>query len=82
MRVEAALVEQSIGDVKAGGIRGEAQTWGQLFSKKYRPRTLIGVLMMVFQRRYRRVIPLRFAQLLMFEQNGVASMRYCTMDQR
>ncbi|CAL1711576.1 unnamed protein product [Somion occarium] len=49
MRVEAALVEQSIGDVKAGGIRGEAQTWGQLFSKKYRPRTLIGVLMMVFQ---------------------------------
>ncbi|KAJ7689195.1 general substrate transporter [Mycena rosella] len=46
MRVEATLITQA--DVaKAGG--GELAAWGRLLGKKYRARTMVGVLMMVFQ---------------------------------
>ncbi|KAJ7175065.1 MFS monosaccharide transporter [Mycena crocata] len=46
MRVEATLIAQA--DVaKRGG--GELAAWGRLLTKKYRARTMIGVLMMVFQ---------------------------------
>ncbi|KAJ7093865.1 MFS monosaccharide transporter [Mycena belliarum] len=46
MRVEATLITQA--DVaKPGG--GELAAWGRLLGKKYRDRTLVGVLMMVFQ---------------------------------
>ncbi|KAJ7496412.1 MFS monosaccharide transporter [Mycena latifolia] len=46
MRVEATLITQA--DVaKQGG--GELAAWGRLLGKKYRDRTMVGVLMMVFQ---------------------------------
>ncbi|KAJ7454529.1 general substrate transporter [Mycena galericulata] len=46
MRVEAALIAQSNGAKNAGG---ELAAWGRLLTKKYRARTMVGVLMMVFQ---------------------------------
>ena len=53
MQVEAQLVTQTIGrddDVKAGTLHAEARTWARLFGRKYRRRTLIGIMMMFFQR--------------------------------
>ncbi|KAJ7719987.1 MFS monosaccharide transporter [Mycena maculata] len=46
MRVEATLITQPDG-VKSGA--GELAAWGHLLTKKYRARTMVGVLMMVFQ---------------------------------
>ena len=53
MRVEVALEQKTMGNVKSGGIYAEAKAWSNLFSKRYRKRTMIGVLMMFFQRMYR-----------------------------
>ncbi|KAF7288752.1 MFS domain-containing protein [Mycena indigotica] len=51
MCVEAALISQSNSDSPKPGAQNEFSAWRQLFSKKYRPRTLVGVLMMFFQRK-------------------------------
>ncbi|KAJ7072993.1 general substrate transporter [Mycena amicta] len=45
MRVEAALITDS----SKPGSQSEFSAWRRLFTKKYRARTLVGVLMMVFQ---------------------------------
>lgn len=53
MRAEVLLVEQTFGVTsKEGGIRAEVHAWGYLFRKKYLNRTLIGIMMMFFQREY------------------------------
>ncbi|KAH9935235.1 general substrate transporter [Epithele typhae] len=49
MQVEAALIEQSAGSVKTSSIERELLAWRRLFGPKLLRRTLIGVLMMVFQ---------------------------------
>jgi len=50
MRTEATLIERSIGNPnKDGSLRAEALAWARLFSRKFRKRTMIGVLMMFFQ---------------------------------
>ncbi|KAJ7237558.1 MFS monosaccharide transporter [Mycena haematopus] len=48
MRVEATLISQPDGTSPKHGL-GEFAVWGRLFTKKYRARTMIGVLIMVFQ---------------------------------
>ena len=48
MRTEATLIEQTIG---SPGKDGSLQAWGKLFNKKLINRTMIGVLMMFFQRK-------------------------------
>ncbi len=51
MRTESIMIEQTIGaSAKEVGLRAEARAWARLFSKKYMNRTLIGVMMMFFQR--------------------------------
>ena len=56
MRVETELIHRSLrtesdsDDNKKSGIKAEWKTWKTLFSKKYRDRTMIGLLVMVFQR--------------------------------
>ena len=55
MQVEAALIQQNtythgLRSHKAGTLQTELRAWRRLFSPKLRPRTLIGVFMMVFQR--------------------------------
>ncbi|KAJ7146886.1 MFS monosaccharide transporter [Mycena epipterygia] len=47
MRVEATLITQADGTKHDGG--SELAAWGRLLGKKYRDRTMVGVLMMVFQ---------------------------------
>ena len=42
--------ESETDDNKKSGIKAEWKTWKTLFSKKYRDRTMIGLLVMVFQR--------------------------------
>lgn len=61
MRVEATLITRPDG-VKNGG--GELAAWGRLLTKKYRARTMVGVLMMVFQR------PLPLIYLMDFLTHG------------
>jgi hypothetical protein len=66
MKVEAALVQRLDllrnavdGDTGSTGgsngkpptVRSEWETWSRLFSRSYRERTLIGVMIMVFQRK-------------------------------
>ncbi|KAJ7915801.1 general substrate transporter, partial [Mycena leptocephala] len=48
MRVEATLITDVDGTDFKHGV-GELTAWGRLLTKKYRSRTMIGVLMMVFQ---------------------------------
>ena len=52
MQVEAALVQQSTGATPKSSLHAEAHAWAGLFSKKYMDRTLIGILMMFFQRKF------------------------------
>ncbi|KIM71935.1 hypothetical protein PILCRDRAFT_830062 [Piloderma croceum F 1598] len=48
MRVETALIQQTIG-IDKHSVRSEATAWARLFDRKYIDRTLIGILMMFFQ---------------------------------
>ena len=53
MRVETELIHRSLGnesDNNKSGFKAEWRTWKKLFSEKYRDRTMIGLLVMVFQR--------------------------------
>jgi hypothetical protein len=50
MRVETALTQQTIG-IDKHNLRSEATAWARLFDRKYIDRTLIGILMMFFQRK-------------------------------
>src|SRR6266478_221798 len=56
MKVEATLIQRLnfLHDTESDskpGLKSEWRTWKRLFSAKYRERTLIGVLVMVFQRK-------------------------------
>jgi hypothetical protein len=51
MRVEMMLIQRSTqADPKKGFMRSEARSWARLFEAKYIDRTLIGIVVMVFQR--------------------------------
>jgi len=51
MRVETELIHRSVGNkLDKPGFKAEWKAWKKLFNKKYRDRTMIGVLIMVFQR--------------------------------
>jgi hypothetical protein len=53
MRVETELIHRSLGsESDKSGFKAEWMTWKKLFKKKYRDRTMIGVLIMVFQRAF------------------------------
>ena len=63
MQVEAALIEQtSVNEstrvAKAGTLQAEVYAWRRLFGPKLLRRTLIGVVMMVFQRTSHTLLPL------------------------
>lgn len=81
MQVEAALIQQTMtssgsdGVPKTGALENEVRSWQRLFGPNLRRRTLIGVMMMFFQR----MISDRGSDVhLRIMQNGVASTRYCT----
>jgi hypothetical protein len=89
MKVETALVQRALidGDMDANEhvqpswtLQGEIRAWGRLFHDKYRPRTMIGILIMVFQRMCFFWTGLSGTDIG-FTQNGVESMLYSTMDQ-
>ena len=51
MRTEVMLIERTTGtSVKDVGLIAELKAWSMLFTSKYTNRTMIGVLMMFFQR--------------------------------
>ena len=51
MRTEVMLIERTTGtSVKDVGLTAELKAWSMLFTSKYINRTMIGVLMMFFQR--------------------------------
>lgn len=49
MQVETILVQRVDGDRTTKGVFDELRVWKRLFGKKYRDRTMVGVLIMVFQ---------------------------------
>ncbi|KAF8983306.1 general substrate transporter [Cyathus striatus] len=49
MKVEAELIRRTAGVDTKGGIREELKAWKALFGKRWRGRTGVGVLVMVFQ---------------------------------
>lgn len=59
MKVETALTQRTlhggenegVEPNKPGGFRDEIRAWRRLFESKYRDRTMIGVFIMVFQRK-------------------------------
>jgi len=59
MRVETRLIQQTIvdrdnnpDDLRPWSLRAELRGWKRLFDRKYRDRTMVGVLIMVFQRTF------------------------------
>lgn len=59
MRVETALIQRALvadgeldSDIQPWSIKAELRAWGRLFHHKYRDRTMVGVLIMVFQREF------------------------------
>jgi hypothetical protein len=73
MRVETALIQQTIG-IDKHDVRSEAIAWARLFDRKYIDRTLIGIFMMFFQRRLS--VPSLYttvSDLSLCCQNGVGS---------
>ena len=50
MQVETILVQRVDGDRTTKGVFDESRAWKKLFGRKYRDRTMVGVLIMVFQR--------------------------------
>lgn len=50
MQVETILVQRVDGDRMTKGVVDELRAWKRLFGRKYRDRTMVGVLIMVFQR--------------------------------
>ena len=50
MQVETILVQRVDGDRTTKGVFDELRAWKRLFGRKYRDRTMVGVLIMVFQR--------------------------------
>lgn len=59
MRVETTLIQRAIDGPneeqvkeRSWNLRDEIQSWSRLFSKKYRDRTMVGILVMVFQREF------------------------------
>jgi len=53
MRVETALIQRTLGLETTSNVfnlKAELQAWKKLFEVKFRDRTLIGVLIMFFQR--------------------------------
>jgi hypothetical protein len=78
MRVETALIERTVGNDKRD-IRSEAIAWARLFHRKYIDRTLIGIFMMFFQRRFPVLFLYTNLHLSAYWQNGVGSMHCFTM---
>ncbi|KAF7288772.1 MFS domain-containing protein [Mycena indigotica] len=76
MRVEAALISQSNSDSPKPGAQNEFSAWRQLFSKKYRPRMLVGVLMMFFQRKLQFLLRLSTDMTLRMERNQCITLLY------
>ena len=50
MEAEAVMLQRSTPINHGGYMRGEALAWARLFDRRYIDRTLVGILVMFFQR--------------------------------
>lgn len=50
MRVETTLINRTVSAEGKYSLRSEALAWARLFDRRYIDRTLIGIVMMFFQR--------------------------------
>ena len=80
MRVETSLIQQTTGvSHTKNGFGTDVRAWGRLFQRKYRDRTLVGVLMMVFQRKFSATsqIFLSFTSMMAYtEWSGINALLY------
>ena len=51
MQVEANLIHRMTGADDKNSFRNEARAWAKLFDRRYLDRTLIGIMIMFFQRK-------------------------------
>lgn len=74
MEAEALMLQKTSPTGRSGPLRDEALAWARLFDHRYIDRTLVGVVVMFFQREHRGTFT--FGRLLSAtaSQNGVASM--------
>ena len=74
MEAEAMMLQKTSPIGRSQPLRDEALAWARLFDHRYIDRTLVGIVVMFFQREYRGMFT--FARLLSATalQNGVASM--------
>ena len=75
MRVEATLVRRTLGQDKPS-LRSEALAWARLFDRKYIDRTLIGIFIMVFQRKHTASHFCSYADQPSAEWSGINALLY------
>jgi hypothetical protein len=89
MRVETEVVQRMLAREleledptrRETGLREEWKAWKKLFSERYRDRTWIGVLIMVFQRLFSSVWGIyTLTDGARIHQNGPGLTHYCTTD--
>jgi hypothetical protein len=80
MRVQASVVREMNPRDDNNALRAEALTWARLFERRYIDRTIIGILIMFFQRACG-VSLVRIESVDFAMQNGVALMRSYIMAQ-
>jgi hypothetical protein len=87
MRVEMELIRRTTtsgervdgNSLPPWSLRGELLGWKRLFNQKYRDRTSVGVLVMVFQRMFvpfLRKMPQEFTRCAIIEWSGINALLY------
>ena len=74
MEAEATMLQKTNPIGRNRPLRDEALSWARLFDRRYIDRTLVGVVVMFFQRELRRTFTLARLLSATASQNGVASM--------
>jgi hypothetical protein len=74
MEAEAAMLQKTSPIGRSRPLRDEALAWARLFDRRYIDRTLVGVVVMCFQRERRRTFTLARLLSATALQNGAASM--------
>jgi hypothetical protein len=78
MEAEAVMLQRSTPVNNGGFIRGEALAWARLFDRRYIDRTLVGTVVMFFQREFPQLIAqeeyVKFASVT--EWSGINALLY------
>jgi hypothetical protein len=77
MEAEAVMLQRSTPINRGGFMRGEALAWARLFDRRYIDRTLVGTVVMFFQRECPELIALETVHNSHLSQSGAVLMPCC-----